>query len=485
MPSEEQDQTSRQAERLSRKLDRLQSGQPAPVHDGDTEELADLARLLMEQLDKSQPDPEFRAQLERDLLDPGPRLVTLQPRSGPRRYPVPALFGALTVVLVASAVTGWMAFSDYRDSSNDAVNSVARFASATPTTASGAGALMTASATPTLELTAMREPSAGALEDGGETPAQPLPTDELEAQQQAAQEPIATVQRAVVELPPVDANHVELGALATVAAPADGTPAEITYSQAVDPAALELERVAVAYQFSSPFVQPELILRSVQEFLGIEAQVEQRERGGKMVYALSSGDDSINFTWSPESGAFSCTLPHPYSTADIEDLSAAAVQWLQDFGFPVGNSGVRPVVQTNDDGQTYIHVPIGDSRLPNPAVGHPLTITLVVDAEGRIVSLSGYWLEVTSQSEVALVTAAQAWEQVQAGGGYWPQNAGPRDAGEFVAEHFAVSYMLTSSQNPKTGLALQPVIAISGSFYPADGSASFSTTVYVQGVPTL
>lgn len=481
MPSDEQDQTSPQADRLSRKIDRLQSGQPSPIHDGDTEDLAELARLLIEQIDKSQPDPEFRAQLKRDLIDPGPRLVNFRPRSGPRRYPVPALFGALTVVLVASAVTGWMAFSDSGANSQEAVNQVARFATATPTT----GALITTGAAATFEPTVRGTgANAGNLSTdnaGGD----PAGTDPLQAQQNSAQEPITTAQRAVVEFPPVDSRHVELGALATVASPASDSPVDVTFSQTVDPASISLERKGAAYQFSSPYVHPDLILRSVQEFLGIEAQIEKRERGGKMIYALTSGEGSISFTWSPESGAFSCTLPDPYAAGDIEDLTEAAVQWLRDFGFPVGSSDVQPVLQTNDNGQRFIHVPLGDSELPNPAVGHPMTITLVIDDQDRIVSVSGYWLEVTDQSEVSLVTAEQAWQQVQSGGGYWPQGSVPREAGEFVAEQFEVSYMLTSAASPKHGLTLQPVIAISGSFYPEDGSTSYSTTIYVQGMSEL
>ncbi len=481
MPSDGQDQTSHQADRLSRKIDRLQSGQPSPVHDGDTEDLADLARLLMEQLDKDQPDPEFRAQLKRDLVDPGPRLVTLRPRTGPRRYPVPALFGALTVVLVASAVTGWMAFSGDNARSEAAVNQVARFATVAPTT-TASGALVSATAVgiePAVRgVDADSASSAGADDEAAQEGA-------FQSQQGQTQTSAVDVQRAVVELPPVDSRHVELGALATVAAPSIDASLDVTYSQSIDPASISLDRSGTAYRFSSPYVHPDLILRSVSEFLGIEAQIDTRERGGKTIYALTSGEGSINFTWSPESGAFSCTLPEPYSAGDIEDLTDAAVDWLREFGIPVGNSDVHPVLQTNDNGQRFIHVPLGDRSLPNPAVGHPMTITLVLDDEDRIVSISGYWLEVTDSSDVALVTAEQAWQQVQAGGGYWPQSSAPREAGEFVAEHFEVSYMLTSAAGPKHGLALQPVIAISGSFFPEDGSASYSTTVYVQGVSAL
>jgi hypothetical protein len=485
MPSDELDQTSPQADRLSRKIDRLQIGQPSSVHDGDTEELADLARLLMEQLDKTQPDPVFRNQLKRDLIDPSPRLVNFKPRPGPRRYPVPALFGALTVVLVASAVTGWMVFADHGGNAESAVDRVAGFAVASPTAASATGAIISASRVATLEPMARQTRTTAAIAGSESTEAQPLPTDEHPAQQDSAQQPPTTIQKAVVELPPVDARHVELGALATVVSTSNNISPDIEFSPSVDPATIELPRSGVAYSFSTPYVEPDFILRGVEKFLGIEAQIDQRERGGKMIYSLSSGEGSISFTWSPASGAFSCTLPNPYSTSDIEDLSQAAVQWLQEFGFPVGNSGVSPVIQTMEDGRRFVHVPLGDRQLPNPAVGHPMSITLVVDPEGRIVSVSGYWLEVTDQDDVALVTAEQAWQQVRSGKGYWPEGSAPRKAGEFVAEHFEVSYMLTSSEGAKKGLSLQPVIAISGNFYPADGSDSYSTTVYVKGMSEL
>ncbi len=485
MPSDELDQTSFQADRLSRKIDRLQTGQPSSVHDGDTEELADLARLLMEQLDKTRPDPGFREQLKRDLIDPSPRLVNFKPRPGPRRYPVPALFGALTVVLVASAVTGWMVFADHSGNAESAVNRVARFAAASPTAASATGAIFSTSSVATLDATPLQTLPSAAIEGADGPEAQPVPTDDLDAQLDSAPPPSPNIQKAVVELPPVDALHVELGALATVVSPPNTISPDIEFSSSVDPAAIDLQHSGVAYTFSTPYVEPDFILRGVEQFLGIEAQIDQRERGGKIIYSLSSSEGSISFTWSPASGAFSCTLPDPYSTADIEDLSQAAVQWLQEFGFPVGNSGVSPVIQTMENGQRFVHVPLGDRQLPNPAVGHPMSITLVVDPEGRIVSVSGYWLEVTDQEDVELVTAEKAWQQVQAGQGYWPEGSAPRKAGEFVAEHFEVSYMLTSSEGAKKGLTLQPVIAVSGNFYPTDGSDSYSTTVYVKGMSEL
>ncbi|CAN5798874.1 hypothetical protein BH23CHL2_BH23CHL2_17460 [soil metagenome] len=480
MPSDELDQTSPQADRLNRKIDRLQTGQPSPVHDGDTEELAELAQLLMDYLDKEQPDPAFREQLKQDLIAPSPRLVQLQPRSGPRRYPVPALFGALTVVLVASAVTGWMVFADSGGTNDGAMDRMARFASASPTAAAASGAL---SGALNLDATATRTRATGSISGDSSRPA--AAAGESEAPAAATDEPRSTSKQAVIELPPVDANHVELGALATVSSPSSTEPRDVRFSQAIDPAAVDLDNEGVAYQFSSPYVDATLILRSVQEFLGIEAQIDQRERGGKTVYSLSSLEGSVNFTWSPESGAFSCTLPDPYSTADVEDLSEAAVQWLEEFGFPVSDSNIRPVIQTNSDGQTYVHVPLGDRQIPNPAIGHPMSITLVVDKEGRIVSVSGYWLEVTSQSTVPLVSAETAWQTVLSGGGYWPQGSASAKDGEFVAEHFEVSYMLTSAEQSKKGLTLQPVIAVSGLFHPDDGSEPFQTTVYVQGAPQL
>ena len=487
MPSDDLDQTSSQADRLSRKIERLLSGQPSPVHDGDTEELAELAQQLMQRLDKGIPDPDFRRNLKRDLIAPGPRPVQLPPRVGPRRYPVSAFVGALTVVLVASAVTGWIAFTGPDAAGDRSVQRLAQFASASPTAASATGALVAASAGGTPEALPVSTRTLSSAPEVGQTEAlaggvgAATTIDDVES---AAQLP-PTQFTAIVELPPVDASHVELGALATVASPSASPPTGVRFGESVDPATVQLDATSDTYRFSTPFVDASLILRGVQEFLGIEAQVEELSRSGKTVYALSSPDGLVNFTWSPESGAFSCTLPEPYSAGDIEDLSNAALEWLEEFGFPMADSGAQPVLQTTDDGQTFIHVPLGGRHLPNPAVGHPMTITLVVDDRNRIVSLSGYWLEVTDQHPVQLVSAQQAWDTVRSGGGYWPDGVAPDRPGQFIAEQFDVSYMLTTSGQADDGLALQPVIAVTGTFTPDDGTDSYPATVYVQAAPQI
>jgi hypothetical protein len=496
MPSDERDQAPTQIERLNRKIERLQSGQPVPVLDGDTEELAKIARLLMLHLDKELPDPGFREQLLRDLIAPGPRPVPFRPRPRPRRYPVPALVGALSLVLIASAATGWMAFAPAAGGlDDDAVDQVAGLASATPTAAISGTALMAATNLAVdprqTEVAATQPSSAGAQE--------PLPDDETAADQPAAQAtgsasvseqeaeqqpPDVDHTAAVVDLPPVDAKHVELGALATVAAPAEEAPAGVRMMLQADPHAIELQPEAMAYTFSTPFVDANMILRSVGDFLGVEAEVDQRETGGRTVYALTSPDGGVNFTWSPDSGAFACTLPDAHSAADIEDLSASAIEWLLAFGYPVDAETARPIIETRDDGQRFVHVPLGNRALPEPALGHPMRITLVVDPEGRIVSVSGYWLQVTRETAVSIVSAEQAWAAVQAGNGYWPGNTAPSGPGEFIATGFELTYMLTSG-DVQQELTLQPVIAVSGTFTPDDGSSRYQTTVYVQGAPAV
>jgi len=482
MSSDERDQTSPQADRLSRKIDRLQTGQPSPVLDGDTEELAQLAQLLMEYLDPATPDPEFRAQLKRDLIDPGPRLVRLPRKPGPRRYPVPAFFGALTVVLVASAVTGWMAFAEYRGfNDQDRADNLARFASASPTAMATTGVLMTAMTPASTAPINTDEIAAGAPDAAAPdaVPFEALPTGTPDVVPADAGPPPTEARSAVVDLPPVDARHVELGALATVSASVADEIPDVRFSTVLDPSQIQLDTHATAYEFSAPYIAADLMLRGVSDFLGIEPQIEKRERGGKTIYSLTSPEGAVNFTWSPESGAFACMLPDPYSVAEIEDLSRAAIEWLNMFGYPVRGESVRPVIRTMEDGQTFIDVPLGD--VPNPALGHPMSITLVVDREGRIVSASGYWLEVTREAQVTLITASHAWDIARAGGGYWPAGTGPAGPGEFAAHSFSVNYMLTSDGDSNQVLALQPVIAITGLFHPDDGSPSFETTVYVKG----
>jgi hypothetical protein len=499
MPSDERDQTPSQADRLNRKIERLLSGQPVPVLDGDTEELAEIARQLMLHLEKGQPDPGFREQLLQDLVAPGPRPVPFRPRSRPRRYPVPALLGALSIVLIASAATGWMALApDAAGLDDDAVNQVARFASSTPTAAASGTALMAASSltvdprrTETAN-TNQPDDAGGAAQDsapdGGpplDDPAQSEPNNADATEQAATQQlPAVDSTQAVVELPPVDAGHVELGALATVAAPADDALSGVRMTLQADLSAIELEPQALAYYFSAPFVDANLILRSVGDFLGVEAVVDRRESAGRTVYSLTNPDGGVNFTWSPDSGAFACTLPDAHSAADIEDLSNSAIEWLKAFGYPIDAEQARPIIETRDDGQRFVHVPLGDLDLPDPAIGHPMRITLVVDPEGRIVSVSGYWLEVTRETAVSIVSAEQAWAAVQAGTGYWPGSTAPSGPGEFVADAFEVSYMLTSG-DVQQELTLQPVIAVSGAFHPDDGSTPYQTTVYVQGAPSV
>lgn len=498
----EQDRLSSESDQLSRKIERLLAGQPSPVLDNpDTEDLAELAAMLQRYLAKDLPDPEFRAQLKEDLINPHPRLVRFPRRPRPRRYPISAFAGALAFAMIAAMATGWMVFGPGNGSLNLAASQSAALAGTATATPRPAAFAMLPTATPT-NVAATVNPS-----DRAETPPSGVagaPVEETpdiateDAAEYASEEPEQPTQSAPemtptpsprssmtqvsttptsIDLPPIDTAHVELGALAT----ATGVPVQkvegVTYTLAED--LPELDRAASAYRFSTPHVQPDLIVDRVAEFLGLdENNVQTEDYQGRTVYSLGSADSGAMFTFSPTTGAFSCTVPESHETADLEDLNAWVIDWLQGFGYPVDDDS-RTILKTiGNTGEREIHVPIDDEDLPESVVGHPMTVSLVLDQDGRVIRVSGYWLEKIQQSELTLLTPEQAWEAISNGEGYWPDGNAPTKPGEFRVNALGLTYMLTVDDDNQ--LVLQPVISASGTFQPADGSEAAPGTVYLQ-----
>lgn len=500
----EQDRLSSESDQLSRKIERLIAGQPAPILDNpDTEDLAELAAMLQRYLAKDLPDPDFRAQLKADLINPHPRLVNFPRRSRPRRYPISAFAGALAFAMIAAMATGWMVFGPDNGSLNLAASqsaSLASTATATPRpaafamipTATAHGAIATSNSDDSAEVETAPSGAVGVLAeetpdvnaqdsaefaaDDPEEPTQSAPAITPTPTSRSGMTQVSSATAPSMDLPPIDRAHVELGALAT----ATGAPAQniagVTYT--LDQDLPELEGAASAYRFSTPHVQPDLIVDRVAEFLGLdEADVETLENRGRTVYSLVSPDSGAKFTFTPTTGAFSCTVPESFEVADIEDLDAWAIDWLQRFGYPVDDDA-RTILQTLDSGERQIHVPIDDEALPESVVGHPMTISLVLDPTGRVIKVSGYWLEKIQQSELTLLTTEQAWDAISHGGGYWPDGNAPTKPGEFRVNALGLTYMLTVDDDNQ--LVLQPVISASGVFHPTDGSEAAPSTVYLQ-----
>lgn len=474
------------AEQLNRKIDRLVSGEPSPLLDADTEELAEIARLLNERLPKDLPDPGFRAQLKQDLINPQPRLVKFPPRRRSRRYPVPVVASALALVMVATATVGWMVFSSTGTTVEDVAS--ADPPSTTLTAAGSSAGIALATHTAAERLRASAEvsvrPTTTPEDSGSLDVAEPTPssaplstaTPVVAASPRITPTPTGQPTRELTDakLPPVDREHIELGALATAEPQTSSAFENVSFE--IDGMLPRLDSQAPAYHFATPYVDPRVILRGIAEFLGIDEEPRIDDIGGRQVYTLSSESSDVSFTWHPSSGAFNCFLQEGTVPAGTEDLSQAAVDWLRDFGFPVNLERVKPVIQTMDDGTRIVHVPLGE--LPEPAVGHPLSVSLVMDEHGRITQVSGYWLQITRTVNVPLVSAEDVWRGLVAGHGYWPDRPAEDQPGRFVVDEFSVSYVLTLDDE-QSRLVLQPVIKVNGVFHPATGEPR-QTAIYLQ-----
>lgn len=483
-------QRGQKAEQLSRKIERLLSGQPSPLLDTDTEELAEIARLLHEHLPKDLPDPGFRAQLKQDLIDPQPRLVPFSPRRRSRRYPVPVLAGALAVVMFATAATGWMAFGDHDSARNLAGNDETPTLALSTVSSGMAVAFATRTANEQLRDSEANVERPTATQNGPEptpetqptaTAAAPTRTPVTAASPRLPESTTTNAPRevALASLPPVDREHVELGALATAGPEATDEFTGVEFE--IDGVLPMLEPQAPAYQFATPYVDPRVILRGIGDFLGIDEEPRIEDLGGRQVYTLASDSSEASFTWFPSSGAFSCTLHVQTSPEQGGDIGAAAIKWLQEFGFPIDPERVQPVIQTMEDGQRIVHIPLGE--LPDPAVGHPLRVSLVVDENGSITRVSGYWLQVTGTVDVPLLSSEDAWRALVSGAGYWPDRPAPGEPGRFVIEEFGVSHVLTLGENGEQ-LVLQPVIRAGGIFHP-DGGEPVPTAIYLQAATAV
>lgn len=279
----EQDRLSSESDQLSRKIERLIAGQPAPILDNpDTEDLAELAAMLQRYLAKDLPDPDFRAQLKADLINPHPRLVNFPRRSRPRRYPISAFAGALAFAMIAAMATGWMVFGPDNGSLNLAASqsaSLASTATATPRpaafamipTATAHGAIATSNSDDSAEVETAPSGAVGVLAeetpdvnaqdsaefaaDDPEEPTQSAPAITPTPTSRSGMTQVSSATAPSMDLPPIDRAHVELGALAT----ATGAPAQniagVTYT--LDQDLPELEGAASAYRFSTPHVQPD------------------------------------------------------------------------------------------------------------------------------------------------------------------------------------------------------------------------------------
>jgi hypothetical protein len=496
MPDHHRD--AQEMERFHAAVDRLAAGVPAPmVDDADLQELLDLAGRLRHDLPSGMPDPAFRASLKQRLIEPySPNVVPLPERTVSRvaRFPYVAATGAVAAVFVAVFVVA--AFALMGNGNDDG----------TPDLAGGAdGGTETARLS---TLSAVASPTANEVGTGGDptggvgdatvetvppdsagsptpvlpsntptvTQGEPAPTPfaTLIATAQPTPAPTSEPQLAMV-LPPVDATTVESGPVPATDDGAGGNTARMTFL--LSTTLPEVPPNAPAYLLSPPDQDPVALVTRIGRELGIEGEVRISEDRGKMDYHLGT-EDGRAFHWQPETGSFSFVSPDASSNADMtrEEVIANCRGWLSSFGYPVEALTMAATAQPIGDANWLVETPM--DSMPQPGYGHPLGVRMITNSDGKVVDASGYWLKPAMSMDVDLISAAEAWESLTSGKGYWFGGGGAfAEGGELRVESIDISYVLT---NDSDGLFLQPVFAMRGELLHADGISSSGVTVFIQ-----
>lgn len=497
-------------ERLHTAIDRIVAGQPAPVlHDPGLQELLELADLLRRELPADLPDPAFRAELRAQLLPIPPSVVDLSTRQRDRdkRMPAFAVVSAIAAVFLAIVTVGAMAMlvSDRADDEPRAADvDVARAATETSAFSTLAIAMTTtAEALPTgiggpLNTPGAVTPQPTPEPDDTNTPV-PVPTNvpvsPTESDPTATTEatvtvasteetavptqlmtPTATPQRQLANIPPVDSTTVEAGPVPAASDGAGGTTATISFVLATE--IPEIQATAPVYMLEPPDDAPDAFTARVGEALGLDARVVAGEYRGKPEYHVGS-NDGASFHWYPKVGAFAYSGVSTGADAnhDADSIRDVATEWLVDIGYPVDMLSMQDVaVQQLGDVEWLIEFPF--ALLPQPGYGHPLGVRMILAADGTVTDARGYWLRLAERADVPLVSAADAWDLLKSGKGYWFGSGGAfAEGGELRCESVQMSYILTSADEH---LILQPVIAWRGEFVHADGVSSSGVTVFIQ-----
>ena len=365
---------SRDTERLNRAIDRLLERQPVPVFDN--EELAglvDLAGVLQRELPRDLPDPAFREALREQLIEPRPRLVVSRSDRLARRSPLALAGGAIAAVLVVAVAVGLVAAGQFGLGRGDADSESNAEFLATDTPIS---AIATATATVgSIAVVSTREPE--------------FPT------------PMAKP----VNIPPVDAAHLELGALSTSESASPAVVEDISYHLAS--ALPESPESAPVYRFAVPEVDALTLMNRLTNALDLDGEMTTRSVRGKTVISFTS-TNGTTFTWMPASGAFACNLSGEARVqGEHEEIIAAAYSWLRASGFPVQDPAASPIVSEMEAGTLRVDFPV--ETAPEVAVGHPLTVSVVIDADGVIRTVSGYWLQLVETHDLGLLSPEEAW----------------------------------------------------------------------------
>ncbi|CAN5701769.1 hypothetical protein BH24CHL1_BH24CHL1_16000 [soil metagenome] len=441
----------RQTERLNRAIDRLTAHQLVPIFDEpELDELVELAGHLRRELPEGMPDPAFRESLRDQLTDPRPRLVPGAQRRTSRRSPLIVATGAIAAMLVVAVGIGVVSTRTF-GASVTTDDDLAGYQMVDQGTLAGAVA------TATVTVGSMAA----------------VPTRE---QATATATPSAT-RTLAVNVPPIDAEHLELGAMSTAEIGRPQQTSDITYSLASDGMA-DTPSSAPVYRFSVPEVDGMELLAQVANALNLDSEITIRTARGKTIFSLKS-NNGTSFVWMPDSGAFACMLSGEATVeGDQDEIVAATYRWLTVSGFPVRDPSVSAAVVKPEGAGLRIDFPV--ETTPAVALGHPLTVSVLIDENGVIQTVSGYWLQLEETQDLGLLSAAEAWRAVSEGQGYWMSHTPLENSGRFEVETFSVTYVLTVDDRQE--LVLQPVYRANGTFKDYRGNVIEGVSVVLQAV---
>jgi hypothetical protein len=437
---------ARDTERLNRAIERLTSHQPVLMfEDAELDELLDLARQLNEELPDDLPDPVYREALREQLLDPRPRLVAPTAESATRRRrSLSVVGGTIAAVFVVAVAVGLVASGQFGgDAELDTDQGNAEFFGSHNTVSTVATVTATVGG---IAVAAIRETQL------------PAPSPTL----------------AQAAIPPLDAAHIEYGAMGSDDARSLSGVGEITYELA---SAMPENQVSGAvYRFKVPDVDAMSLLNRVTDALELDGEMVTRSVRGKTVITFNS-TNGTTFTWMPASGAFACNLSgEARMQGNPEEMIDEAYAWLRSSGFPLGDPLPEPVVKQMADGMIKVDFPV--EPVTDVAVGHPLSVSVMIAPDGVIQSVSGYWLQLIETSQVGMLSPEDAWQELADGKGYWSSVTPIDDSGHFQVESFAVAYVLTVDAGNQ--LVLQPVYRASGQFVDYRGNVVDGVSVMIQ-----
>jgi len=499
-PPIRRDAGSNSTERLNSAIDRMFAGGPAPVlNDPDLHELLQLATRLRHELPNDLPDPAFRLGLEQQLTASGPVALPRTRAAAPTRFPWVAAVSAMAAVLLAAVSVGtlgiWLG-NDSGGPSNETnlagvnadqltattlgfatttVNAIPTAPEMIPTTTAPGGPSSMTTIQPSSEPTESVEPS---------DPTEPAtePTATQSAPSTLTTEPAPTTQQtegpSLAAVPPVDNEHVEHGP--QPAASGDSGPPAVDVSYALNTAMPDLGDDATIYRFAPPATDPEEFVITISDALGLQGDIVTDQPTGQTVYHL--GDDTGSFYWTPDTGAFTVATTQTGGgpSLQLEQLVVAAREWMAAIDYPVDLLEPEMSAEPNDD--TSWRLEARYAAMPDIGLGHPLGVTIYINADGTVTEASGYWLNPKESESAVLLSAEDIWETVRSGQGYWTGGGIVEAGGAFSADSMQITYILT--RDPSGELVLQPVVQTSGEFITADGLSSARISCFVQAART-